>query len=98
MVGGQNCKVKGTTVPGHSSASDQEAHLGAEDSSTGDVQIQILQELRRVSKRLDLVEEQVAAGGSQKHHKKDIAKLSKKSGSHSKNKSKVLYSTSDSSN
>ena len=25
MVGGQNCKVKGTTVPGRSSASDQEA-------------------------------------------------------------------------
>ena len=77
------------------SASDQEAQLGAEDSITGDVQIQILQELRRVSKRLDVVQEEIAVGGSQKHHKKDMAKLSKKSGSHSKSKSKVLYSTSD---
>ena len=40
----------------------------------------------------------MAAGGSQNHHReKDIAKLSKKSGSHSKSKSKVLFSTSDSS-
>ena len=43
---GQNCKVKGTKVSGHLSASDQETQSGAEDSISGDVQIQILQDLR----------------------------------------------------
>ena len=64
IVGGQNCKDKGTMVPGHSSASDQEGQPEADGSSAGDVQIQILQELKLVNKRLDMVEERVAVGGS----------------------------------
>ena len=95
-VGGQNCKVKGTMVPGHSSASDQEDQPKTDGSCAGDVQVQILQELKRVSKRLDAVEERVAAdGGDKQHSRKDTFKLSKKQGSFSK--SKMLYSSTDSS-
>ena len=96
--GGQNFKVKGTMVPGHSSASDQEDQPKTDGSCAGDVQVQILQELKRVNKRLDAVEERVVAdGGDKQHSRKDISKLSKRHGFCSKNKSKMLYSSTDSS-
>ena len=59
--GGQNFKVKGTMVPGHSSASDREDQPKTDGSCAGDVQVQILQELKRVNKRLDAVEKRVVA-------------------------------------
>ena len=97
-VGGQNCKVKGTMVPRHSSPSDQEDQPKTDGSAAGDVQVQILQELKRVSKRLDAVEERVAAdGGDKQQSRKDTFKLSKKQGSCSKSKGKMLYSSTDSS-
>ena len=97
-VGGQNCKVNGTMVPWHSSASDQEDQAKTDGSCAGDVSVQDLQELKRVSKRLDAVEEQVTAdGGGKQHSRKDTLKLSKKQAYCSKSKSKMLYSSTDSS-
>ena len=93
-VGGQNSKVKGTMVPEHSSASEQEEQPKADGSCAGDVQLQILQELRRVNKRLDAVEEKVATDGSDRQqHRKDNSKLSKKQDSCSKSKCKTVYSS-----
>ena len=93
-VGGQNCKVKGTKVPGHSSASELEEQPKADGSCTGDVQLQILQELKRVNKRLDAVEERVEADGSGKQqNRKDFTKLSRKQDSYFKSKCKAVYSS-----
>ena len=93
-VGGQNCKVKGTKAPEHSSASELEVQPKADGSCTGDVQLQILQELKRVNKRLDAVEERVEADGSGKqHNRKDITKLSRKQDSYLKSKCKAVYSS-----
>ena len=54
--------------------------MAADDSGVEDVQGLILQQLKRMNQRLELVEEQVAAGSSlQGSSKKDYQKLSKKS-------------------
>ena len=91
--GGQNCKVKGAKPLGHSNE-----EVAPDGSGLEDVQGLILQELKRVNQRLDVVEGQMAAGSSsQGSSKKDYQKLSKKAEFWSKNYSKVVDSTSDSS-
>ena len=63
QVGGQNSKVKGASAPGQHSTSEDEQQ-NQERGLDGDVQILILQELRRVNSRLDTVEEQIGEKGS----------------------------------
>ena len=62
QVGGQNSKVNGATAPWPYSTSEDEQQ-NQEHSLDGDVQVLILQELRRVNSRLDTVEEQIAGNG-----------------------------------
>ena len=63
QVGGQNSKVKGALPLGpHSTSEDEQQNQ--ESNLDGDVQVLILQELRRVNARLDTVEEQIAEKGS----------------------------------
>ena len=61
-VGGQNSHVSGASGPGLSSVMEGQK-LKRNDSVTGDVQVLILQELRKVSKRLDVVEERMEGQG-----------------------------------
>ena len=74
---GQNCKVNRAKAPGlggdlHCS------EASSDEEMTGDVQVLILQQLRKVNKRLDAVEDQVAgAADSTSAHGKDGTKLSK---------------------
>ena len=77
ITNGQNCKVKRAKAPGLGGdlyCSD----VSTDEEMTGDVQVLILQQLRKVNRRLDAVEEQVAgAPGSTSAHGKDGTKLSK---------------------
>ena len=69
------------------------AHSPQEGSTPGDVQQMILQELHRVSSRLDVVEEQVAANRAEgPFHGRNFSKLSSTKASKSKVK-KVIYTS-----
>ena len=102
-AGGQNSHVSGANGPGlSSSVEDDQLKMGG--SVTGDVQVLILQELRKVSKRLDIVEERIEGQGSSPAgttHRKGV-KLSKNSAQSSdvvvnQKKRSKLVSSSDSS-
>ena len=62
-AGGQDSHVSGASGPGLSSLVEEQK-LKDSDSVTGDVQVLILQELRKVSKRLDVVEERIEGQGT----------------------------------
>ena len=58
--GGQNSSVSGASALGSHTVAEKEQQ-SQDGSLAGDVQVLILQELRRVNKRLDVVEEQMGA-------------------------------------
>ena len=101
--GGQNSNVSGAMPPGlHSQAGGEQPT--EDDSLAGDVQVLILRELRKVSKRLDVVEERMedqgaaAAGSSRRKN----CKLSKNTAHDigttvKKNKKVTVVSSSESS-
>ena len=81
----QDCKVKRASTPGLVDQSGFEDDSDSTDGGSTSLQVKILDELKKVSSRLDAVENQVAEGGQRRRRdrKKDSHKLSKVS--HSKN-------------
>ena len=81
---GQNCKVKRAQPQGSDAYTDED-HSPQEGSTAGYVQLMILQELRRVNSRLDVVEEQVAESEAVgPAHGRNFSKLSSTKASKSK--------------
>ena len=83
----QNFKVKRALTPGLANQSGSEDDSDLTDGGSASHQVKILDELRKVSSRLDSVEDQVAEGGRRhrREGKKDSHKLSKVSHSKSDN-------------
>ena len=93
----QDCKVKRASTPGLADQSGFEDDSDSTDGGSTSLQVKILDELKKVSSRLDAVENQVAEGGQRRRRdpKKDSHKLSKVS--HSKNDSVKCKKCDDSS-
>ena len=69
--------VKRASTPGLEDQSDSEDGSDSADGGTASLQLKILGELKKVSSRLDVVEQQVADGGQRRcqEGKKDISNL-----------------------
>ena len=76
----QDFNAKRASTPGLEDQSDSEDGFDSADGGSTSLQLKILGELRKVSSRLDVVEQQVAEGGQRRRQegKKDTSKLSKR--------------------
>ena len=59
----QDFHVKRASTPGLEDQSDSEDDLQSADGGSASLQLKILEEIKKVSSRLDVVEHQVAEGG-----------------------------------